>query len=132
MLAKLVIAVPLIVHGIAHIGGFLGLWTSAEGGFAASPWFLPTKLGAKGVAGRVFGLLWLLVMAGFVAAGLGLIVGQAWWTTAAILTAVLSFLLIAGCWTTVPVGAKIGAAFDLLVLALLLLPTKQWILDFVS
>jgi hypothetical protein len=132
MIVRLLLAAPLIVHGLAHLGGFLGLWMSSSAGFATSPWILSSKLTSQSLLGRVFGLLWLLVVVGFVVAGLGLVFAQPWWPSLAIAAAATSLVIIVLCWTTVPPGARIGAAFDLLVLVVLLLPTREWILDLVG
>ena len=132
MTVRLLLAAPLIVHGLAHLGGFFGLWTSSTDGFTASPWVLPSELVSKSPTGRAFGLAWLAVVVGFVGTGLGLIFGRGWWPSLAIAAAVTSLAVILLCWTTVPAGAKIGAGFDLLVIAVLLLPSGQWILNLVT
>ena len=50
---------------------------------------------------------------------------------AALPAAVLSLAVILPWWNTVPLGAKMGAAFDLLVLVVLLTPLKERILALV-
>lgn len=132
MIVRLLLAAPLIVHGLAHLGGFFGLWTSSADGFTASPWILSSELVSKSPAGRAFGLVWLVVVVGFIATGLGLVFSREWWPSLAAAAAVTSLIVILLCWTTVPAGAKIGATFDLLVLTVLLLPSRQWILSLVT
>jgi hypothetical protein len=132
MMVKLLFAAPLIVHGLAHIGGFLGLWTSSASGFTVNPWLLSAKLTPKTPLARAFGLVWLAVVVGFAVTGLALLFGQGWWPSLAIASAVLSLVVILLCWTTVPVGAWVGAGFDVLVLVVLLTPLRDRILGLVG
>ena len=128
---QLLFAAPLLIHGLAHIGGFLASWTSNQAGFSDRPWILSSRGTLDSAVGRVFGILWLVAMVAFVIAGLGLLFSQPWWPSVAVPAAVLSLVVILPWWNTVPPGAKVGAAFDLLVLLVLLSPLKQWLLDLV-
>lgn len=131
-LLRLLFAAPLIVHGLAHIGGFLTSWTSMDAGYSERPWVFSQSVTLRSPLGRVFGLLWLLVVLGFVAAGLGLGLGQPWWPTLAIVSALGSLVAIVPWWNAVPAGARFGAAFDLLVLVVLLTPLRDRLLGLVA
>lgn len=122
---RLVLAVPLIGHGLAHISGFIASWTNNDAGYGRRPWIFSSGVGLQSPLGRLFGLLWLAAAAALVAAGVGLAVEAAWWQTLAVVGALLSLVVILTWWNTVPSGAKIGAAFDLLILMLLLTPLKD-------
>ncbi len=122
---RLALAVPLIGHGLAHVSGFFASWTNNDAGFGRRPWIFSSGVGLQSLVGRLFGLLWLAAAAVLVAAGVGLAVEAAWWQTLAVVGALLSLVVILPWWNTVPSGAKIGAAFDLLILILLLTPLKD-------
>ncbi len=126
---RFLLAAPLIVHGLAHLSGFLASWTANDGGFTDRPWIISTSISVHDPVGRMFGILWLIAMIGFVGSGVGLVLRQAWWPTLAMAAVLLSLLVIVPWWHSVPPGAKIGAAFDLLVLAVLLLPLRESVLE---
>lgn len=128
---RFIITAMLIGHGLAHLSGFVASWTSNLAGYSARPWIFSAEVALQSSVGRVFGLLWLVAMIGFVGAGLGLASGQEWWTTLALSAAVVSLAVILPWWNTVPPGAWAGAAFDLLIILLLLLPLGEHILDLV-
>lgn len=129
---RFIFAAPLIVHGLAHLGGVVASWTLNLSGFSERPWLLSSGVTLQSSLGRVFGLLWLVAMVGFVGTGLGLVFKQQWWPALAIPAAIVSLVVIVPWWKTVPPGAWVGAAFDLLVIFLLLLPLKEQILDLVK
>lgn len=130
-MVQLIFALPLLIHGLAHISGFRASWTSNSAGFSDRPWIFSLNGTLHSPVGRVFGILWLLAMLALVIAGLGLLFSQPWWPTVALPAAVLSLVVILPWWNTVPLGAKLGAAFDLLVLVVLLTPLKERILALV-
>ena len=62
-LLRIVIAIFLVGHGIGHIMGFLGTWTSwqpfAEPSFNESPWIFSDGIFIHSPVGKVFGIFWL-------------------------------------------------------------------------
>jgi hypothetical protein len=128
-MARWFLATPLILHGIAHISGFISSWTSNLAGFVERPWILSSTVTLRDPLGRAFGLLWLVALFSLVGAGLGLISAQDWWPSLTVIGAALSLVVILPWWNTVPPGAKVGALFNLLVILLLLLPVKSRILE---
>jgi len=126
---RFIFAAPVIGHGLAHLSGAIASWTSNVEGFSERPWILSSGITLQSGIGRAFGLLWLVAMVGFVGTGLGLLFRQEWWPALAIPTAVISLVAIIPWWKTVPPGAWVGAAFDLLLIIILLLPLKDRILD---
>jgi hypothetical protein len=40
MILKLVVAAALILHGLAHLSGFVAAFTSRDAGFSPKPWLL--------------------------------------------------------------------------------------------
>ena len=132
MLTKWLFAAPLIVHGLAHISGFIASWTKSLAGYTENPWIFSSTITLQSPAGRAFGLLWLVGSVGFVGTGLGLIFGQNWWPASAMAASVISLVVIVPWWNMVPPGAKFGAFFDVVVIIVLLLPLKDKILELVS
>ena len=111
-----VLAVPLVAHGLAHLAGWLAPFTPRALGFAEKPWLFGPAGTLHSVVGRVFGGLWLAAAAALVTAGIGLLLGQAWWAALALGAAALSLTDIVIWWRAVPLGARAGAAFDIIVL----------------
>jgi hypothetical protein len=132
MLTKWLFVAPLVVHGLAHISGFIASWSKSLAGYTESPWIFSSTITLQTPVGRAFGLLWLIAAIGFVGTGLGLIFGQSWWPTLAIAASVVSLVVIVPWWNTVPPGAKFGAFFDVVVIIVLFLPLKEKILELVS
>ncbi len=122
---KIINGLALIAHGIGHIMGFMASWTTVPMGFSHDPWVLSSNVTLESVIGRIFGLVWLVAMLGSMIAGYGLLSGQAWWRTLAIVSAVVSLAVIVPWWNTVNVGPKWGALFDVAVLVVLLTPLSE-------
>ena len=122
---RFLIAVPLIMHGLAHLGGFLASWTPNRAGFADRSWILSNGVTLDTTLARALSFVWLLALFGLVTAGLGIIWYLAWWPTMAVAAAGVSLFLIVLWCPTVPLGARVGAAFDLLILIALMLWREQ-------
>jgi hypothetical protein len=128
---RFLLAAPLFMHGLAHVSGFLASWTRGDFGYTSRPWLISPNVHLNSGAGRIFGLLWLIAMAGLIASALGLVFHQDWWQWSAVSSAVISLLVIVPWWNTIPAGAKFGAVFDLFVLIVLLSPLQARLLDLV-
>ncbi len=132
---RIVVAITLFGHGIGHVMGFLGSWTNVQlnnlRAFNESPWIFSGNIFAQSAVGKVFGILWLIAMGANFAAAIGLITGQSWWTTIAIIASFLSLLAIIPWWNTFTPGimSKKSAVFvDIVVIAALLGPWKSELL----
>jgi hypothetical protein len=117
---RYVIVLIVLVHGIGHVlflSPFLGI---TQWGQTTHSWLLTTAVGPA--ATRVTGaLLWLLVVIGFSAAGIGLVGQFAWWRSLAVVSAgvsVLSLILFAGGSSAQPILS--AAAMDVVILVALL------------
>ncbi len=124
MLHFIVIA-AFILHGLAHLSGFMASWTRSSSGFSNRPWGLSTGVTLHSGIGHIFGVLWLVAAICSVGAGIGLAAQQPWWPMLAVAQAMVSLIVIVPWWNTVVAGAKVGAAFDVIVLIALLLPWRE-------
>ncbi len=80
MLHFIVIA-AFIVHGLAHLSGFMASWTKNSSGFSNRPWVLSTGVTLHSGVGHIFSVLWLVAAICSVGAGIGLALQQPWWPT---------------------------------------------------
>lgn len=126
---KYLIAFVLIMHGLAHLSGFLEAWTPVQA-FAGRPWLFSEGVTMNTAVGRIFGLLWLVAAAGLAGAGYGLLAGHDWWPLLAVVAACFSLVVIVPWWRTVPPGARFGALFDLVIVVALLLPWSDRLISF--
>ena len=126
---KYLLTFLLIIHGLAHASGPLGFWTSGPQAFVEKPWLFSKGVTPRSAVGAAFGLVWLVAALGFVGAGLGLLLGQAWWPTLAVAAAAVSLVAIVPWVRVVPPGAWAGACLDLAILAALLLPWGSRIVE---
>jgi hypothetical protein len=122
---KYLIAFLLVMHGLAHVTGLLGLWTSGSQAFADAPWIFPGGITPRSVVGRAWGLLWLAAAIGLIGAGLGMLFAQAWWPSLAVAAAGVSLIAIVPWLRVVPPGAWAGALLDLLIVVVLLSPWAE-------
>lgn len=117
--------IPIIIHGFAHLSGFLAAFTDAEVGYTQHSWVFSKHVFLDRWPGRAFGLVWLLSMIGLVSSGAGILLGQSWWPELLVGSSALSLVAILPWIRTVPPGAIAGAVFDVLVLIALLSPLKD-------
>ena len=126
---KFLFAFLLVMHGLAHITGLLGFWASGPQAFAEKSWLFSKGVTPHSLLGWTFGLLWLVAAIGLSGAGLGLLFGQSWWPTLALVAAAISLVAIVPWMRVVPPGAWSGACLDLVILAALLLPWGNRIVE---
>lgn len=129
---QLVFISALLIHGAAHFSGFLAAWTSNNAGFSNNPWIFSEGLELNRGLGRYFGLIWLLASIGFIASAFGILSGQIWWEDLVTVASIGSLVVIVPWWNTVPTGAWVGAAFDVFILLLFILPAGESILAMIS
>jgi hypothetical protein len=114
---RVVVALVIMVHGIGHVLFLAPCLGITQWGQSAHSWLLTKTLGD--VATRVIGsLLWLVVILGFMAAGIGLLGQFAWWRTLAVASAGVSLLslgLFASGISTQPVLSAAGMDIAILV-----------------
>jgi hypothetical protein len=91
---RILIAAVILVHGIGHVLFLAPCLGISQWGQSAQSWLLTGLLGDT-VTRLVGGLLWLVAIAGFAAAGVGLLVQAPWWRTLAVIPAGVSLLALA-------------------------------------
>ncbi len=111
----------LVLHGIAHLVGFVAPWRLLE--MTEVP-YKTTVLGGTidlGDAGiRIVGLVWLVSTIGFAAAAMGLLTHEPWWRGLAFACTGLSLVLTL---SELP-RTKFGVGLNVLILAALLLDAR--------
>lgn len=118
---RIVIGLLMILHGIAHLVGFVGPWRlSATVPFKTTILGGHLDLGATGI--RAVGIVWLATAIAFAAVGVATLLRVSWWHSAAVLVAIVSLLL---CVLELP-AAKIGAILDVVILVLLAVGRRSW------
>jgi hypothetical protein len=115
---RFALAVLMILHGVAHLPGFVGSWRLAT--FPHLPYhtrLLDGRLEVGDGGMRLVGTLWLLVALGFVVAAVAALAGQGWWAGAAFVTTLVSLALCVLEWPAAHVGVPVNVALALALLA---------------
>lgn len=118
---RIVVAILFIVHGIAHLPGFVVPWRLAT--LSEMP-YRTTILGGTFDVGsfgiRLVGILWLLAGLGFAIAGLATFRNSQAWPTIALAVTLFSLALTVLGWP----GARIGLVLNVVILSYLLLGAR--------
>ena len=117
MLVKVVVAGVLGAHGVGHALGWMpALGMARFAGASGDSWLLDGLVG-EGPARFVAAGLFLVPTVGFVAAAVGLLLGQPWWRPVAVASAAVSLAGTALYPTAFPAGSTVGSvAVNLLVI----------------
>jgi hypothetical protein len=90
---RIVVALAILAHGVGHMLFLAPCLGITQWGQSAHSWLLTATLGD--VSTRVIGgLLWLVAIVGFLAAGVGLLGQHAWWWTLALVSAGVSLVAL--------------------------------------
>ena len=113
---RIALSILLLLHGVAHLPGFLVSWRLMKADTV--PYGTTIVGGALDVGDggiRLVGVLWLLVAAACVVAGVAGLRGTTGWPTLALSAVTFSFLLCIIGWP----AARLGLALDAALLAVL-------------
>jgi hypothetical protein len=107
------VALFFALHGLVHALGLTAAWQVGPAGtVSASPGLVPA-ISAGTPQAKFLGVLWLIALAGFIAASAGLMAHLVWWRPVAAAACVVSLLLSIAWWS----DAKVGALIDVAILA---------------
>ena len=82
---RIVLAVLMVLHGVAHLPGFVNEWRLANlEGIAYRTTILAGRVDLGDAGIRVVGLLWLASAVAFCVAGVGAFGNQSWWMPMAV------------------------------------------------
>lgn len=91
---RTILALVVMAHGVGHVLLLAPCLGVAQWGQSAHSWLLTGALGDT--VTRLFGgLLWLAVVAGFAAAGVGLLGQRTWWRGLVVVSAGVSLFALA-------------------------------------
>jgi len=109
---RLLIAIILFAHGIGQIMPFMAAWTPgiSKGLFSDRPWIFSAGVTAASPVGRIFGLLALVALAGFIAGAWGMLARAEWWRPVLIAAAIVSLVVLVPWWNAWPLMNKVGNA----------------------
>ncbi|HEX7241045.1 MAG TPA: hypothetical protein VF263_12305 [Longimicrobiaceae bacterium] len=111
---RIALAVLMLLHGVAHLPGFLVPWRLVEAGaLPTGTTLLAGRVDVGGAGIRAFGVLWLLAAAAFLLAAFGAWTDRTWWVQATAAVALASLLMSVLAWP----ASRIGVAVNLVVLA---------------
>jgi hypothetical protein len=114
-------ALILIVHGVAHLVGFVVPWRIAE--FEESPYrttLFNGRLDVGDAGIRFVGILWLLAAAAFFISGGALLLVAPWWPWLTGMVAGYSLVLAVAGWP----DSRIGVPIDLMILLYVLVGSR--------
>jgi|SRR5215207_5312021 len=114
---RIVLAVLMAVHGMAHLVGFAGAWRLAPEGFPYKTTLLAGHLELGDAGTRAVGVVWLGLALAFVVTAVGAVGAAAWWPQAALGVALVSMLLSASEWPE----ARLGVVINVVIISALLL-----------
>jgi hypothetical protein len=110
------IAIFVMLHGVAHVPGFIVPWRIAT--LKDMPYkttLLSGRLDAGPIGIRIVGSLWLAAAIAFVLVGVAMIVGMQGWFVAAVVVTLVSLILSL---LSLP-EARVGVVVNVVILALL-------------
>ncbi len=115
MAVNFLIPVFLVLHGLAHLVGFVGA-------FRLVPQIVPQSsvfaghVSIREATAKVFGVLWLLCAVSFAVAAAGAAFRTTWWASLALGIAPVSLVLSVVFWPE----ARLGVPINLLIITIML------------
>jgi len=113
---RLVLALLLIAHGIAHLVGFVSSWelaTLAELPYKTTVFSGRLDLGDAGI--RLIGVLWLLAALAFLVAAIALATGMSWAGRFMLAAVIASALLCVAGWPDARIGLAVNVGLALVL-----------------
>jgi hypothetical protein len=113
---RIVLALLLVAHGIAHLPGFLVDWqlrSFPELPFRTTIFGGVVDVGTTGI--KVVGLSWLMVALTFVAAAVGVVMRAPWWQPVVYPTLAASVIMTLAGWPDARFGLLANAVIVILI-----------------
>lgn len=122
---RFALALILIIHGVAHLVGFVVPWQIAK--LDEAP-YKTTLLGGRLEVGdtgiRLIGVMWLIAALGFAVSGVALLLLAPWWSSVTLIITGLSLILAILGWP----DSRIGVPIDIILMLYLLVGgTLDWL-----
>jgi hypothetical protein len=121
---RFVIAALFIIHGVAHLVGFVVPWritTLKDTPYRTTILNDRVNVGEAGI--KAIGVLWLFAALAYMACGVAVIVQLQWWFWLAVVTTFVSFDLTIIGWPE----SKIGVAVNGLIVVVLIGSVLGWL-----
>lgn len=118
------LALLFLLHGIAHLVGFLVPWGLVESDEPPLTSLVNGTIAVSSATLRMLALLWIPLAAAFAGAAVGLLLGAGWWYATAMFASSASLLFSAIHWPLARVGVHLNA---LILLYLILSDAIAWL-----
>jgi hypothetical protein len=129
MFWKIIAILLLLMHGFGHSMGLMPGWTKNGNTFTGTPWAIPFDSGFA----KFWGFVWFAVVVIYIISCIGIFLKTGWWPKWLITGSILSLIVIAPWWNTMPFASKIGAVgMDIIILYLLLSPMREQIIKWAN
>ena len=124
MAIRIIISLVLFIHGLAHLGGVFAPIKAGNSGFKDVPWLFSNKVRMDSSVGKLWGVIWLVAMVGFISSAYGFYFQSSWVSTVVFMSAIYSLVAMIPWFNAIPAGAKAGMVFDLIVIVFLLVSER--------
>lgn len=111
------LAVLFLLHGIAHLIGFLVPWGFVESDQPPLTSLVNGTIAVSSATLRLLALLWIPLAAAFAGAAVGLLIGAGWWYSTAMVASAASLVFSVIHWPL----ARVGVYLNVLILLYLIL-----------
>jgi uncharacterized membrane protein YphA (DoxX/SURF4 family) len=129
---RFVFGIVLVSHGLAHIFDLIALLTTGGVGNADKPGVASSRLVLSTTRSRAIAFLWLAAAWTLTGAGVGIFLQKGWWTSIAVIGAMLSIAANISWWNRTRRSAKLGAILDVIIIVGLLTPLKEKIIELIG
>jgi hypothetical protein len=119
---RIAAAIFVAAHGVGYSIWFMSAWMPAAMGTSSRTLTFPTRAPATGGVGKLWGLLALAVLAGFLVSGWGIWQQAGWWPGVLIASSVASLPVGFAMWNPVGIVSVPATMASLALIAATLMP----------
>jgi len=113
---RFLVAAILGLHGLIHVLGLLSTWQVGNFNAVSATPLYPSGLAIGSPVVLVLGVLWLVTIAMFLLAAIGVVLRAVWWKSVTVSAACVSLVLCIAWWNSAWFGALVDVAILLGVL----------------